>query len=108
MSKKERKKLRIITKKIRESEEFILELSDSVDSVSPAARSLKNIKPFLEQLHQEVTEKLPNEILKEARKSLASKTANFFLILLLQPAIQLLIELLGKAVKLGSRILGRE
>ena len=102
MKKERRKESRIIIKTIRESKKLLLELSDSVDPVSPANRSMKDMKVFLEQMQQEVSEDLQREI----KENLAVKTAALLKTILLVPMKKLLQELWAKTVMVIGNILG--
>ena len=97
---------RIVKLTVQESKKTILELRDSIDPASQAGCSLKNLAPFLEQMQQKVASEHPSEVREEVRKTLAKKLADFFLIILLQPARKLLRELWAKAVMVISQILG--
>jgi hypothetical protein len=100
--KEQRKKSRVICKTIRKSNKLLLELSDSVSPVSPANRSMKDIKIFLEQLQQEVTEDLQEEI----KANLAVQAAALLKTILLVPIKRLLRELWAKTVMVIGHILG--
>lgn len=103
---KKQKKSRIVLKTIRESKEILLELDDSTDSVSSTDSSFNGIETFLEQLKQEMTDELPKGTQKRVLTELTIILVGFFLSKLLEPATQLFLELLGKAVYFGGQFFG--